>query len=70
MIPLRDSQPSHTTPVVTISLIAVNSLVFLYQFSLDAYSLNAPSAKNRWASSRRIDAPGVAQVTMAVCVSS
>jgi len=40
MIPLRDSQPSRTTPVVTISLIAVNSIVFLYQFSLDAYSLN------------------------------
>jgi len=40
MIPLRDSHPSRTTPVVTISLIAVNSLVFLYQFSLDAYSLN------------------------------
>jgi len=34
MIPLRDVIPSRTTPVVTISLIAVNALVFLYQLSL------------------------------------
>ncbi len=40
MIPLRDSQPSYTTPVVTIALIAANTAVFLYQFSLDRFSLN------------------------------
>ena len=40
MIPLRDSQPSHTTPVVTIALIAANVLVFLYQVSLDTFSMN------------------------------
>jgi len=34
MIPLRDVIPSRTTPVVTISLIAVNVLVFVYEFSL------------------------------------
>ena len=34
MIPLRDVIPSRTTPVVTISLIVVNVLVFLYQLSL------------------------------------
>ena len=34
MIPLRDVIPSRTTPVVTIALIVVNALVFLYQFSL------------------------------------
>ena len=34
MIPLRDIIPSRTAPLVTISLIAVNVLVFLYQLSL------------------------------------
>jgi membrane associated rhomboid family serine protease len=34
MIPLRDVIPSRTTPVVTIAVIALNTLVFLYQFSL------------------------------------
>ena len=34
MIPLRDVIPSRTTPVVTISLIVVNVLVFLYELSL------------------------------------
>ena len=34
MIPLRDIIPSRTTPVVTISLIVVNVLVFLFELSL------------------------------------
>jgi membrane associated rhomboid family serine protease len=34
MIPLRDVIPSRTTPVVTIAIIALNALVFLYQLSL------------------------------------
>ncbi len=40
MIPLRDSQPSFSKPVVTISLIAINTAVFFFQFSLDRFSLN------------------------------
>ena len=40
MIPLRDSEPSHSTPFVTVSLITVNVLVFFYQLSLDRFSLN------------------------------
>ena len=40
MIPLRDSQPSYSTPVVTIALIAINIVVFFYQLSLDPFSLN------------------------------
>ncbi len=40
MIPLRDSQPSRSTPFVTIAIIVVNALVFLYEISLDQYSLN------------------------------
>ena len=34
MIPLRDSVPSGTVPVVTILLIVVNSMVWLYEVSL------------------------------------
>ena len=34
MIPLRDVIPSRTTPGVTITLIAINVLVFLFQMSL------------------------------------
>ena len=34
MIPIRDVIPSRTTPFMTVSLIVVNGLVFLYEFSL------------------------------------
>ena len=34
MIPLRDVIPSRTTPYVTISLVVINALVFLYELSL------------------------------------
>jgi membrane associated rhomboid family serine protease len=34
MIPLRDVIPSRTTPYTTITLIVLNSIVFLYQLSL------------------------------------
>ena len=34
MIPLRDVIPSRTTPVVTISLVILNALIFLYELSL------------------------------------
>ena len=43
MIPIKDTQPSYSTPAVTIFLIVVNVLVFLNQFWLglvDSYSLN------------------------------
>lgn len=40
MIPLRDTQPSYSTPFVTIGIIIVNVLVFLHQVSLDPYELN------------------------------
>ena len=43
MIPLRDIIPSRTTPVVTVALITINVLVFLYELSLgravDAFTL-------------------------------
>jgi membrane associated rhomboid family serine protease len=31
MIPLRDENPTHSTPIVTIVLIAINLVVFIYQ---------------------------------------
>jgi membrane associated rhomboid family serine protease len=40
MIPLRDSQRSYSTPFLTIVLIVVNMLVFLYEVSLDPFSRN------------------------------
>jgi len=36
MFPLKDTQPSYTRPVVTIAIIVVNLLVFLFEFSLGA----------------------------------
>ena len=41
MFPIRDSEPSYTKPVVTMVIIAVNLLVFLFEASLDPYTLNA-----------------------------
>jgi len=41
MFPLRDTQPSYSKPVVTVLLIVVNILIFLFEFSLDDYTRNA-----------------------------
>jgi len=41
MFPIRDTQPSYSKPIVTVLLIVVNILVFLFEFSLDPYSQNA-----------------------------
>jgi membrane associated rhomboid family serine protease len=41
MFPLKDTQPSYTRPVVTIALITVNVMVFLFEASLSPYSRNA-----------------------------
>jgi len=40
MFPIRDRQPSYSKPVVTIFIIVANLLVFLYEASLDSYTLN------------------------------
>ncbi len=47
MIPLRDVIPSRTFPGVTVALIALNSLAFLYEVSLSDRQLTA--FVNRWA---------------------
>jgi membrane associated rhomboid family serine protease len=38
VIPLRDDNPTRTTPLLTYAIIAANTLVFLYQWSLDPES--------------------------------
>ena len=43
MIPIKDTQPSYSRPVVTILLIAVNMLVFLHEFWLDPYARTTSS---------------------------
>jgi membrane associated rhomboid family serine protease len=40
MIPLRDVIPSRTTPVVTVSILVVNILAFLYEVSLGPLELD------------------------------
>ena len=40
MFPIRDTQPSDSRPVVTILIIVLNVLAFLYEFSLDDNSRN------------------------------
>jgi membrane associated rhomboid family serine protease len=39
MIPLKDDNPTASFPWVTIGLITINCLVFLYQFSLGVYGM-------------------------------
>ncbi len=41
MFPIRDTQPSYSRPIVTIVLIVINILVFLFEASLDDYTRNA-----------------------------
>ena len=41
MFPLRDVIPSRTTPIVTMAIIIVNVLAFLYEESFDSGSLDA-----------------------------
>ena len=40
MIPLRSTERVYSTAVVTASLIALNTLIFLYQATLSPYALN------------------------------
>jgi membrane associated rhomboid family serine protease len=40
MIPLRDSQPSYSTPIVTITIIVANVLIFLYEVTLESFARN------------------------------
>ncbi len=40
MIPLRSSEPHYTRATVTLTIIAVNVAVFLYELSMPNYALN------------------------------
>jgi membrane associated rhomboid family serine protease len=41
MFPLRDTQPSYSRPVVTVFLIVLNILIFLFEFSLGPFAEEA-----------------------------
>src|SRR5579864_5692595 len=41
MLPLRDDQPRYSTPYVTYFLIALNLVIFFFEWSLDPKSLKA-----------------------------
>jgi membrane associated rhomboid family serine protease len=41
MFPIRDTQPSYTFPFVTVLIIVLNAMVFLFEFSMDDYTQNA-----------------------------
>src|SRR5262245_3060778 len=41
MIPIRDENPTRGTPLVTLSIIAINLIVFFYQMSLPSDDLKA-----------------------------
>jgi membrane associated rhomboid family serine protease len=45
MFPVSDVIPSRTVPVVTVSLIVINSVVFLYEWLLPQQALNAFTAQ-------------------------
>ena len=40
MIPLRDVIPSRTTPYITVTIIAINAIAWLFEVSLDPEVLN------------------------------
>ena len=46
MIPLRDTAPRYSAPFVTVGLIVINTLVFIYQWQLDPFSLEYLFAQN------------------------
>lgn len=46
MIPLRDVIPSRTTPVITVALIAMNVMAFLYEIALPPRELDAFLLRN------------------------
>jgi membrane associated rhomboid family serine protease len=46
MIPLRSSEPHYTRATVTLTIIALNVLVFLYELSMSRYALNGFIMRN------------------------
>ncbi len=40
MFPIRDDQPKYSTPIVTILILVLNVMAFLFEISLDDYSRN------------------------------
>lgn len=65
MIPYRDHQPSSTFPIVTVALIAINVLVFLYELTLMA-SGNMDPFLQQWAfiPNQLLSSPGQEWITI------
>lgn len=49
MLPLRDENPTRSTPIVTILIVAVNVLLFLYEVRLGFESAGLERFLDRWA---------------------
>jgi membrane associated rhomboid family serine protease len=49
MIPLRDANPTQRTPVVTITLIVINVLIYLYEWSLSGSEAQLLAFFDQWA---------------------
>ena len=49
MIPLRDTNPTQRTPVVTITLIVINVLIYLYEWTLSANEAQMLAFFDQWA---------------------
>jgi membrane associated rhomboid family serine protease len=49
MIPIRDANPTQRTPVVTISLIVVNVLIYLYEWTLSGSEAQMMAFFDQWA---------------------
>jgi membrane associated rhomboid family serine protease len=49
MIPLRDANPTNRTPVVTIALIVINVLVYLYEWLISAEPAQMMAFFDQWA---------------------
>jgi membrane associated rhomboid family serine protease len=49
MLPLRDTNPTQRTPVVTITLIVVNILIYIYEWSLSGREAQMLAFFDQWA---------------------
>jgi membrane associated rhomboid family serine protease len=49
MIPIRDANPTQRTPVVTISLIVINSLIYIYEWTLSGSEAQMMAFFDQWA---------------------
>ena len=68
MLPIKDANPSHTTPVVNIALIIINVLLFFWELSLGT-RLPAELASVAWVPAKALQPGDVPQDVMAMFLS-